>query len=167
MKKMNNTKANKVSKKARIGIAALAAIMTMSFAAPLAANAATLPEGQSVVCMALNDTDKETLNTLKGIGLDTMFGAFEEYVPGGKIASPALKSILGSAFGDKEMTLEDIDKKLDGLYAKIDQLEDNLKKEIENVIPTYLFDYTLLTPFNSQIRGISSHFSTNPTTILK
>ena len=43
MKKMNNTKANKVSKKARIGIAALPAIMTMSFAAPLAANAATLP----------------------------------------------------------------------------------------------------------------------------
>ena len=154
---MNNTKATKttkVTKKARIGIAALAAIMTMSFAAPLAANAATLPEGQSVVCMALNDTDKETLNTLKGIGLDTMFGAFEEYVPGGKIASPALKSILGSAFGDKEMTLEDIDKKLDGLYAKLDQMEDNLKKEIENVIPTYLFDYTILTPFNSQIRGI-------------
>ena len=57
MKKMNNTKTTKVSKKARIGIAALAAIMTMSFAAPLAANAATLPEGQSVVCMALNDTE--------------------------------------------------------------------------------------------------------------
>ena len=75
---MNNTKANKVSKKARIGIAALAAIMTMSFAAPLAANAATLPEGYSTVCMAMTDTDKDTLNTLKGIGLDTMFTAFEE-----------------------------------------------------------------------------------------
>ena len=50
MKKMNNTKTTKVSKKARIGIAALAAIMTLSFTAPLAANAATLPEGQSIVC---------------------------------------------------------------------------------------------------------------------
>ena len=38
MKKMNNTKTTKVTKKARIGIAALAAIMTMSFAAPLAVN---------------------------------------------------------------------------------------------------------------------------------
>ena len=154
MRKTNNTKTTKVTKKARIGIAAMAAIMTMSIAAPMTANASFLSEGQYAVCMTMTDADKETLNNLKGIGLDTVFTAFEEYVPGGKLASPALKSILGSAFGDKEMTLEDIDKKIDGLYSKLDQIEESLKHEIENVVPTYLFDYTILTPFNSQIRGI-------------
>jgi len=55
MKKINNTK---VTKKARIGIAALAAIMTMSFAAPLTADAAIMKENKiGVTAHAADNSD--------------------------------------------------------------------------------------------------------------
>ena len=109
----------------------------------------TIEDGDS-----LSEQDKAFLKDLKNVGIETMFELFKELVPGGKVASPALKMIVGKTFGDKETSLDKIEEKLDGLYDRIDQMEENIKKEIENVVPTHLFDYTILTPFNSQIRGI-------------
>ena len=67
MKKMNNTR---ITKKARIGIAALAAIMTMSFAAPLAANAATLKDHETAVAASAGDNTDAKENNYD-FGIDT------------------------------------------------------------------------------------------------
>ena len=58
MKKMND---KRISKKARIGIAALAAIMTLSYAAPLAANAATLKGQEATVAANADNKDEWVL----------------------------------------------------------------------------------------------------------
>ena len=118
---------------------------------------------QAHVAKAASITEEQTvseLSTLAGVGIDTAFIAFEEYVPGGKVISPMLKYILGELTGgDREMSLEDINANINGLYEKINDLEKNISEDMKAIGNTGLFDYTMLTPMNSSIKSLTRHMN--------
>ena len=74
-------------------------------------------------------------------------------MPGGKLITPALKVIAGNAFGDKELSLSEIEENIDGLYDRIDRFEKDLQNELKNIISIENFDYSMFTPYNSEIEG--------------
>lgn len=98
-------------------------------------------------------TDKD-LEKMKQVGISTLLAGIAEFVPGGKTLNPALKAVLGSAFGNKQMTLEDIDGRIDELFDRIEQFEKDMKNELKNILSIENFDYSVFTPFNSEIQGI-------------
>lgn len=104
-------------------------------------------------------TDKD-LEKIKQVGIQTLLAGIAEFVPGGKTLNPALQMILGSAFGNKQMTLEDIDSRIDELYSRIDQFEKDMQNELKNILSIENFDYSVFTPFNSEIQGIISAIKT-------
>ena len=118
---------------------------------------------QAKVARAASVTEVETqadeqLQKFARTGIDTAFVAFEEYVPGGKVISPMLKFILGELMGgDKEMSLEDINANINGLYDKINSLEKQISEDMKTIGNTGLFDYTLLTPLNSSVKSLTTH----------
>ena len=145
MKKMNNTKANKVSKKARIGIAALAAIMTLSFAAPLTANAATLRENESRVAAAADgnkddgnndfgiDTtdvtkwtisiikDDDKMKTLLQVSEKAVQGIVKKFPEVGYVAGPMMEMLhLLYNSENPETTLGTISKQLEEIQGQIE-----------------------------------------------
>lgn len=98
-------------------------------------------------------TDKD-LEKMKQVGISTLLAGIAEFVPGGKTLNPALQAVLGSAFGNKQMTLEDIDGRIDELFDRIEQFEKDMKNELKNILSIENFDYSVFTPFNSEIQGI-------------
>ena len=104
-------------------------------------------------------TDKD-LEKLKNVGIATLLAGFAQFVPGGKVMSPALQAVLGSAFGSKQMSLEDIDKHIEGLYGRIDQFEKDMQNELKNILSIENFDYSIFTPYNSEIEGIVNAIKT-------
>ncbi|MBQ6134541.1 MAG: hypothetical protein IJI65_10350 [Lachnospiraceae bacterium] len=118
---------------------------------------------QAHVAKAASITEEQTvseLSKLADVGIDTAFVTFEEYVPGGKVISPMLKYILGELNGgDREMSLEDINANINGLYEKINDLEKNISEDMKAIGNTGLFDYTMLTPLNSSIKSLTRHMN--------
>ena len=98
-------------------------------------------------------TDKD-LEKIKQVGISTLLAGIAEFVPGGKTLNPALQALTGAAFGNKQMSLEDIDKRIDELYSRIDQFEKDMQNELKNILSIENFDYSVFTPFNSEIQGI-------------
>lgn len=78
-------------------------------------------------------TDKD-LEKMKQVGISTLLAGIAEFVPGGKTLNPALQAVLGSAFGNKQMTLEDIDGRIDELFDRIEQFEKDMKNELKNIL---------------------------------
>ena len=145
MKKMNNTKTTKVSKKTRIGIAALAAIMTLSFTAPLTANAATLRENESRVAAAADgnkddgnndfgiDTtdvtkwtisiikDDDKMKTLLQVSEKAVQGIVKKFPEVGYVAGPMMEMLhLLYNSENPETTLGTISKQLEGIQGQIE-----------------------------------------------
>ena len=108
----------------------------------------------------LNRISDKDLEKLKNVGISTLLAGFAEFVPGGKTLNPALQAVLGSAFGNKQMTLEDIDKNIEGLYGRIDQFEKDMQNELKNILSIENFDYSVFTPYNSEIEGIVNAIKT-------
>lgn len=98
-------------------------------------------------------TDKD-LEKMKQVGISTILAGIGEFVPGGKTLNPALQAVLGSAFGNKQMSLEDIDSRIEELFDRIEQFEKDMKNELKNILSIENFDYSVFTPFNSEIQGI-------------
>ena len=118
---------------------------------------------QAHVAKAASITEEQTvseLSKLAGVGIDTAFIAFEEYVPGGKAISPMLRYIFGEVTGaEKEMSLEDINDNINNLYAKINDFEKSISQDMKVIGNTGLFDYTMLTPMNSSIKSMTKHIN--------
>ncbi len=107
-------------------------------------------------------TDKD-LEKMKQVGISTLLAGIAEFVPGGKTLNPALQALTGAAFGNKQMSLEDIDKRIDELYSRIDQFEKDMQNELKNILSIENFDYSVFTPFNSEIQGIINAIKTAKT----
>ena len=58
------------------------------------------------------------------------------------------------------MSLEDIDSRIDELYSRIDQFEKDMQNELKNILSIENFDYSVFTPFNSEIQGIINAIKT-------
>ena len=104
-------------------------------------------------------TDKD-IEKMKKIGIQTVVAALGEFVPGGKTMGPAVQELLGVSFLDKQLSLDDINENINGLYSRIDQFENNMKDELKNILSLENFDYSIFTPFNSQIQGIVNAIKT-------
>jgi len=108
----------------------------------------------------LNRITDEDIQQMKKVGIQTIIGAMHEFVPGGKMLSPLVQSVLGTAFLDKELSLDDINDNINNLYGRIEQFENNMKEELKNILSIENFDYSIFTPFNSQIQGIVNAIKT-------
>ena len=149
MTRMNEKKAGKWK------IRVISGILSMGIAFPAgfvsngpAAHAAAVTQEQTT----------EELNKLANTGIDAAFVTLEEYVPGGKVISSVLHSVLGEVMGeDKGMSLEDINNNINGLYDRINSLEKSISDDMRSISNSGLFDYTVLTPLNSSVKSIASH----------
>jgi hypothetical protein len=102
----------------------------------------------------INRITDADIEKMKKVGISTLIGALHEFVPGGKMISPVIQELLGCAFLDKQLSLDDINDNINNLYSRIDQFENDMKNELKNIISIENFDYALFTPYNSEIQGI-------------
>ena len=155
----------KTTLKAKIIAAVLAAVTAVSVGTMAMATTASAASLQTETIRTIAKLDDKTggilgrisdkdLEKLRDVGIATVIAGIAEFVPGGKIMMPALQALAGSAFGNPKMTLEDIDKRIDGLYDRIEQFEKDMQNELKNIVSIENFDYSTFTPFNSQIEGI-------------
>ena len=141
---MNNT--NKIK---RTIASLLAAAMVMTTAASFAASADELPSASA--------SNTVTVDQVIDLGVDTLFTGIEEYVPGGKFLVPFLKPIANDLLGKgKELSLDDINARIDDMFKKLDDLNDSLRDSIENITAIQSFDSFHFKTFNSQIQEIIS-----------
>ena len=132
----------------------IAGVLSMGMMFP----AGVLSQGWTVNAASVTqEQTTEELKKLANTGIDAAFVALEEYVPGGKVISPILHSALGEVMGNKEMSLEEINDNINGLYEKIGSLETRISDDMKAISNTGLFDYTVLTPLNSSVKSIASH----------
>ncbi len=123
--------------------------MVMTTAASFAASADELPSASA--------SNTVTVDQVFDLGVDTLFTGIEEYVPGGKLFLPFLKPIANDLLGKgKEISLDDINAKIDDMFKKLDDLNDSLRDSIENITAIQSFDSFHFKTFNSQIQEIIS-----------
>lgn len=151
---MKNTNTTKTTGKVkRTATAMLAAAMMMTTAAAITASADELPSASAA--------NTVTVDQAIDLGVDTLFTGIEEFVPGGKFLVPFLKPIANDLLGKgKEISLDDINEKLDDMFAKLDKLNNDLKNSITNITAIQNFDSFHFTTFNSQIHEIVSQIET-------
>lgn len=113
-----------------------------------------MEENRDAVKNLLNRITDKDLEKMKQVGISTILAGIGGFVPGGKTLNPALQAVLGSAFGNKQMSLEDIDSRIEELFDRIEQFEKDMKNELKNILSIENFDYSVFTPFNSEIQGI-------------
>lgn len=155
---MKNTKST--GKIKRTVASLLAAAMLMTTAASVAASA---DNTQAVNSMSTTQVlqQKKDINKLEELGIDTLLGALQDFVPGGFTISPMIKMFANSLLGESnELTLDDVNVKLDDLFSKIDKLNDDLRDSMENITALQNFDTFDLKTFNSQIKEILSQIQT-------
>ena len=182
MKKMNNTK---VTKKARIGIAALAAIMTLSFAAPLTANAATLKDHETAVAASAGDNTGDTKND-NDFGIDTtdvtkwtisiikdddkmktllqvsekaVQGIVKKFPEVGYVAGPMMEMIhLLYNSENPETTLGTISKQLEGIQGQIEDAKAAIIEAMGTMsdMEKFIDQYNL---FNAKYKEVSKQVS--------
>lgn len=104
---------------------------------------------------------KKELEKFENLGVDTLLGALQDFVPGGKMISPMIQSLANELLGKgDELTLDDVNAKLDDIFSKIDKLNDDLRDSMENITALQNFDTFDLKTFNSQIKEIVSQIQT-------
>ncbi len=160
--------------RAKIIAAVLAAVTMCSIGTAMSASAMTVSAasidttvlseeleeyGDAAKSLLNRITDKD-LEKIKQVGISTLLAGIAEFVPGGKTLNPALQALTGAAFGNKQMSLEDIDKRIDELYSRIDQFEKDMQNELKNILSIENFDYSVFTPFNSEIQGMINAIKT-------
>ncbi len=160
--------------RAKIIAAVLAAVTMCSIGTAMSASAMTvnaasidttvlseeLEEYGDAAKSLLNRITDKDLEKIKQVGISTLLAGIAEFVPGGKTLNPALQALTGAAFGNKQMSLEDIDKRIDELYSRIDQFEKDMQNELKNILSIENFDYSVFTPFNSEIQGMINAIKT-------
>ena len=143
---MTNTKTNKIR---RTIASLLAAAMMMTTAAAITASADELPSASA--------SNTVTVDQAIDLGVGTLFTGIEEFVPGGKFLVPFLKPIADDLLGKgKELSLDDINAKIDDMFTKLDKLNDSLKDSMQNITAIQSFDTFQFKTFNSQIHEIIS-----------
>ena len=149
---MKNT--NKTNRIARTLTAAMAAVMMMTTAASVMASAADTKT--AVMNMAVSASVKSIdTDELTQMGIDTIFTGIEELVPGGKFLVPYIKFFANDLMGkEKELSLDDINQKIDEMFSKLDALEKNLSDSMVNITAIQNFESFNLRTFNSQIHEI-------------
>lgn len=147
MKRTNNTKT-------RI-IAAILGIITVfsvtSVAATTSASAAEVPQ------QSMSQLEKD-LREFKDMSLEKAIKMFEDKVPGGFLFTPTLRDLLGGLFEkqDSKPSIDSISADVNKLFDQIKSFENNMKKELNDVLDTKLFSYTAFHPMNSIIAGINN-----------
>ena len=140
--------------------AVLAAVMMMTTAASVAASADNTQAVPSL-STAQRSYQKKELEKFESLGVDTLLGALQDFVPGGKTISPMIEQFANSLLGKGDkLTLDDVNSRLDDLFSKIDKLNDDLRDSMENITALQNFDTFNLKTFNSQIREILSQIQT-------
>ena len=104
----------------------------------------------------VEDPENTVWKFIKDFSFEGSIIAVQEMLPYGKVYAPIYKRALAQAYGRKDMTLEDINQNVNGLYSKIDQASRELKGEIQGTVPISNFDCGFFTPLNSQIKSIAS-----------
>ena len=98
-----------------------------------------------------------TVDQAIDLGVDTLFTGIEEFVPGGKFLVPFLKPIVNDLLGKgKELSLDDINAKIDDMFKKVEDLNDDLRDSFENITAIQSLDTFQFKTFNSQIQEIIS-----------
>lgn len=139
---MKNT-TNKMTRKIA---AILAAVMTVTTMASFTASAdSTAPNTPF------------TAETAVKMGTNTLYLVFEEFVPGGKLISPYIKLFANDLMGNgKDLSLDDINARIEELFDKVDSLNDDLRDSIANITALQSFDSFQFKTFNAQISEIVS-----------
>ena len=144
MKKTNITK--KIA-------AMLAAVMIMTTAASIAASANNTDAANTTT---VTQNEKQ-LEKARDLGIDMIFTGIEEFVPGGKLLTPVLKLFSNELLGKgDELSLDDINARIDDMFSKLDDLNDDLRDSIENITAVQDFDSFHFKTYNSQIHEIIS-----------
>ena len=157
---MRNTNIKSTGRIKRTLASLLAAAMLMTTAASIAASA---DNTQAVTSMSTTQAlqQKKEQEKFEDLGVETLLGALQDFVPGGFTITPMIKTFANSLLGKgDELTLDDVNFKLDDLFSKIDKLNDDLRDSMENITALQNFDTFDLKTFNSQIREILSQIQT-------
>lgn len=145
---MKNT--NTITKKIA---AILAAAMMMTTAASIAASADNTDTTNTTIAAQ----NERQLEKARDLGIDMIFTGIEEFVPGGKLLTPVLKLFTNELLGKgDELSLDDINARIDDMFSKLDNLNDDLRDSIENITAMQDFDSFHFKTFNSQIHEIIS-----------
>ena len=102
---MRNTNIKSTGRIKRTLASLLAAAMLMTTAASIAASA---DNTQAVTSMSTTQVlqQKKDINKLENLGIDTLLGALQDFVPGGFTISPMIKMFANSLLGESnELTL--------------------------------------------------------------
>lgn len=127
--------------------AILAAAMTMTTAASFSASADTGFTASGGTTL--------TVDTAVTMETDTLFQAFEELVPGGKLLSPYVRLFANDLMGKgKNLSLDDINSRIEELFSKVEALNEDLRDSIVNITAIQNFDTFQFKTFNSQIKEI-------------
>ena len=180
MKKMNNTK---ITNKARIGIAALAAIMTLSFAAPLTANAAAPMEKDFAMAADAGDQDDtgnydfgidtkdvtkwtvsiikddDKMKTLLQMSEKAVQGIVKKFPEVGYIAGPMMEMInLLYNSENPETTLGTISKQLEEIQGQIEDAKADIIEAMGTMsdMEKFIDQYNL---FNAKYQEVSKQVS--------
>ena len=165
MKKMTS-KINTIKGKLTVALLTLAMMFSMfSFgatkvsAAQIEINpyetAQTMIEYYEAVENLVNRISNDDIEKMKKVGIQTLVAALGEFVPGGKTMGPAISEFLGASMLSHQTSLDDVNDNINGLYDRINQFEEDMKKELGNVISINNFDYSIFTNFNSEIKRIN------------
>ena len=111
-------------------------------------------EGFEDIKQLVSKLSDEDIAMIKKLVIEAVTACVGAFLPGGKVIAPALKAVAGSAFGDKELTIDEIEENINGLYGRIDRFEKDMQNELKNIISIENFDYSIFTPYNSEIEGI-------------
>ena len=136
-----------MKKTARTIAAILAAVMTMTTAASIAASADS------------SNIQANYITADKGVdlGVETLLEGIKEFFPGGKTFAPVLRMLTNDLLGKgKELTLADINARINDMFKKVEALNDQLRDSMQNITAIQSFDSFQFKTFNSQIQEIIS-----------
>ena len=147
MKRTNNIKTRM--------IAAILVIITVFSA--FAATAVTSASAAEAPQQSMSQLEK-TLREYKDMGLEKAIKMIEDKIPGGFLLTPTLRDLLSDLFEKQENkpSIDSISEDINKLFEKIKSFEDNMKKELNNVLDAKLFSYTSFQPLNSIIAGMNN-----------
>ncbi len=136
--------------------AMLAAVMMMTTAASIAASADNTDTAARINTTAAEENEKQ-LEKTRDLGIDLLFTGIDVYMPGGKLLTPILRLFTNNLFGKGEqLSLDDINARIDDMFSKLDDLNNDLRDSIENITAMQNFDSFHFKAFNAQIHEIIS-----------
>ena len=87
------------------------------------------------------------------LGVETLLEGIKEFFPGGKTFAPVLRMLTNDLLGKgKELTLADINARINDMFKKVKALNDQLRDSMQNITAIQSFDSFQFKTFNSQIQ---------------